>query len=188
MSIDLDPETEKWLKKHFGRCKALALAAIQLQGIYTDENTSEDQRNYLETIIGAGIWYIGSKGIPNKKVSKGVLRDYHPESDIKKPKYTEDHEYPRKVAARELLEKDWSSIENPAIEFFDLYQEKYGRVNLVTSTENKSITKFQKVGVFTTPEKAYEQAGIVLIKVTDDELLKLRARDKEVIERLSNSV
>ncbi len=86
------------------------------------------------------------------------------------------------------MEKDWSSIENPAIEFYELYREKYGRVNFVTSTENKSITKFQKVGVFSTPEKAYEQAGIKLIKVDDDELQEIRARNKEVIERSSNSV
>lgn len=121
MSVDLDPETEKWILKHLNRCKVLTLAIIQIQKIYFDENTNEDQRNFLETIIGAGIWYISSKGISTMKISEGILKDYHPESGIKRPKISEDHEYPRKVAAKELLEKDWDCIEEPAIEFLNLY-------------------------------------------------------------------
>lgn len=188
MEIDLEPAVREKLKKIIGRCSALANAAIQIQNIYSDEATSEDQRNFLETMIGAGIWYLDSKGIPTNKISVGVLKDYHPDRGVKKPKYTEDHEYPRKVAARELLKFDWSGIDVPAIKFFELYNEKYGRVNYVTSTENKSITKYQRVSVFTTPEKAYEQAGIKLVEVADIELSKVKARDRAVIERLLNSV
>lgn len=188
MSIDLDPETKKWLKKHIGRCDALARATIQLQLIYADENTSDDQRGFLETTIGAGLWYISSKGVPTNKVSKEMLKDYHPDSGVTNPKHTEDHEYPRKVAAKEMLEKDWSNVEKPEFELFTLYSEKYGRVNFVTSTENKRLTKFQKVGVFTTPERAYEQAGIKLIEVTDEELQKVLSRNQEIIEKLSNNV
>ncbi|MBI4006673.1 MAG: hypothetical protein HY356_08385 [Gammaproteobacteria bacterium] len=141
MTINLSLIEKKKLRKLLHRCDSLARAVIQLQHIYADEKTSEDQCSFLETIIGAGIWYIDSKGVSTNKISVGVLKDFHPDSGINKPKYTEDHEYPRKIAARDMLQQDWSHVKDLDLEVFELYINKYGRVNFVTSTENKRITK-----------------------------------------------
>ena len=40
---------------------------------------------------------------------------------------------------------------------------KYGKYNYVAKLENKELIKFQKSEVFTTPEKAYKNAGVELV-------------------------
>lgn len=57
-----------------------------------------------------------------------------------------------------------------------LYEEKYGRYNLVTPAENKKVSSEQREGVFENIELAYKKAGIELVNITVEELSKLRKK------------
>ena len=108
----------------------------------------------------------------------------HPDSGTANPKLTADHEYPRKVAATELLQLDWEHEVDPRQTIVRLYRSRYGRFNLVTPHENKLLVRHQKATVFRDPETAYRAAGIRLLAVTHDELALLRARNREFIEKI----
>ena len=117
-------------------------------------------------------------------MSLGALKMFHPDSGIEKPRFSEEHVYPRKVAARLLLEDP--SLDG--VNLSALFREKYGRLHLITSDENKSVQPYQRVAVFTTPDDAYGKAGIVLIEVVEHELRLIRKRDRDTIERYLNSL
>jgi hypothetical protein len=160
------------------QCEVMASLIIAIRPIYAA--ASHTQRALLETIIGAGLWYVPkASNAWTGKVSIGALRAFHPDSAIKAPKLSEEHVYPRKVAARQLLED--LSLTNQTMT--NLFQEKYGRVHLITSEENKSVQRHQRVGVFTTPEDAYVLAGIVFAELSQDDLKRVKKRDRETIER-----
>lgn len=112
-------------------------------------------------------------------MSKGALKSFHPDSGIERPRLSEEHVYPRKVAARLLLEDGALNAETLAVQF----REKHGRVHLITSEENKAVQPFQRVGIFTSPDAAYAAAGIVLVDMPDDALRKVKKRDRETIKR-----
>ena len=54
-------------------------------------------------------------------------------------------------------------VKDPIQSLANLYIEKYGKYNYVSKSENKKLIKYQKIGVFKSPEKAYQSAGIELI-------------------------
>ena len=69
------------------------------------------------------------------KVSIGVLHPFHTEIAKMAPRVSQEHVYPRRVAARQLLD-DFS----PANETMRcLHQKKYGLVHLITSKERKTV-------------------------------------------------
>jgi len=103
----------------------------------------------------------------------------HPESNIGGGKLSEEHVYPRKIAARKLLEDH--SLTADAME--RVFREEFGRLHYITSEENKAVIRYQKSGVFTTPEEAYRQAGIELITVDRSDLRALKKRDPNTIEK-----
>ena len=96
------------------------------------------------------------------------------------PKLSEEHVYPRKVAARLL-------IENPALDgatLAKLFSEQFGRVHLITPEENKAVQQFQRANVFTSPDNAYAKAGITFIKLSDEELRSVKRRSLEMINAI----
>jgi len=70
----------------------------------------------------------------------------------------QQHRYPRLLATEMLFENLPDNLED----FKKLYI-KFAQFDYTTSQENKSLIKFQKKGVFVTPEYAYEQCGIELV-------------------------
>lgn len=159
------------------QCAVVAALIVAMRPVY--DTASERQRALLETIIGAGIWYIPKPVRAwTGRISKGALNAFHPDSGIEKPRLSEEHVYPRKVAARLLLQDGSLTGESLAKQF----REKYGRVHLITSEENKAVQPFQRVGVFTSPNAAYATAGITLIELSDDALRKVKKRDRETID------
>ncbi|MCB8921025.1 MAG: hypothetical protein H6662_05515 [Ardenticatenaceae bacterium] len=42
-----------------------------------------------------------------------AIESFHPELGTAEPKFTKDHQYPRKVAARRLLDFDWVESIDP---------------------------------------------------------------------------
>jgi hypothetical protein len=160
------------------QCAVVAALIVAMRPVYQSANSR--QRALLETIIGAGIWYIPKPTHAwTGRISLGALRAFHPESGVARPRLSEEHVYPRKVAARLLLEDPFLTASSLASSF----REKYGRVHLITSEENKTVQPFQRAGIFTSPEDAYEKAQITLVNVPRDELRLVKLRDRDSIER-----
>lgn len=86
---------------------------------------------------------------------------------IRKGERSEDHLYPRKIAAREILEAQWEDERDSVETLSKLYIERYGRFNYVSKLENKKLIKFQKSEVFSNPETAYGNAGVELVDFDD---------------------
>ena len=164
------------------RCAVIVELVQRMQPMYKASLTSDYQRHHIETIVGAGIWYIPNKSLWTGKISVEAIKSFHPDSQVTKPKLTEDHQFPRKVAARALLEFDWSKSPNPTNEMVKMYTEKYGTFNLITSRENRDLMKFQKVEVFITPQIAYANAGIILVDIQVQQLQLIKRRDYATIE------
>ncbi len=156
----------------------MASLIVAIRPVYAAASLS--QRALLETIVGAGLWYVPkASNAWTGKVSLRALRAFHPDSGNSSPKLSEEHVYPRKVAARQLLED--LSLTNETMT--SLFQEKYGRVHLITSEENKAVQRHQRVAVFSTPDEAYVLAGITFAELSVEELRKVKKRDRETIER-----
>ena len=81
--------------------------------------------------------------------------------ELPKNKRVKEHEYPRKIVGKILLDTPPNSID----ELKTLYLTKYGIWNLVTKAENTLLRKYQKEGVFVSPEISYQSAEIILIKL-----------------------
>ena len=164
------------------QCEVVASLITVMRPVY--ESASPRQRALLETILGAAIWYIPKPVRAwTGQISRGALQAFHPDSGNGRPRLSEEHVYPRKVAARLLLSDMSLTGESMANQF----REKYGRVHFVTSEENKAVQRHQRVGVFTSPDAAYALAGIAFVEFSDDELRKVKKRDRETIEQFLNS-
>jgi hypothetical protein len=160
------------------QCAVVAALIVAMRPVY--QSASSKQRALLETIVGAGIWYIPKPAHAwTGLISLGALRAFHPDSGVAQPRLSEEHVYPRKVAARLLLEDANLTASSLASSF----REKYGRVHLITSEENKTVQPFQRAGIFTSPEDAYKKARITLVAVPRDELRLVKRRDRASIER-----
>lgn len=160
------------------QCAVVADLIVAMRPVY--EAASPRQRALLETIIGAGIWYIPKPPLAwTGCISLAALKAFHPESGLEKPRLSEEHVYPRKVAARLLLED--AALDGAGLA--RLFREKYGRVHLITSEENKAVQPFQRVGVFTSPDDAYEKAGIAFVELPEEELRLVKRRHRETIDR-----
>jgi len=163
------------LERH---CAALAEVVIAVRPAYAKLET--EQRALIETMIGAAIWYVPKPSDAwTGCMSVSALKLFHPDSGIEKPKFSEEHVYPRKVAAQLLLEDEKLTGERMA----QLFREKYGKLHYTTSDENKLVKPFQRAGVFTSPEEAYSKAGIKFVQVSKDDLRSIKQRKREVIEK-----
>jgi hypothetical protein len=164
------------------RCDVLVQVAKQLGAIYDNPDATKTQRDYIETILGAALWYLPtSKELWTGRISVQALADFHPDSGIATPRLTEDHEFPRKVSAVELLRCAWEDPD-PSGAMVELYLQKYGRYNYITPKEKKALVIFQKGHVFTEPAAAYSKAGVELVDVSLCELKLIKKRDRATVE------
>ena len=97
-----------------------------------------------------------------------------------KAKLTKEHQYPRKIAAKELL-KAKNKLAQKEVCLQTLYEEKYAKFNYVTPQENKKISKFQREGVFVDIATAYSLAKIELREITTQELKNLKKGRKKLV-------
>jgi hypothetical protein len=164
------------------RCAILVEVAKNLGTLYNTNDATVTQRHYIETILGAALWYLPtSKELWTGGISVQALTDFHPNSGVPKPRLTEDHEFPRKVSAVELMRRAWKD-NDPSAAMLELYLQKYGRFNYITPTENKILVKFQKAHIFADPASAYASANVRLVVISMPELKLLLKRDKKTIE------
>ena len=152
------------------RCEILEKIVISLSIIYNDENTSVDQKKLIETTIGAAIFYLPHSELYwTSRISKDALAAL-----INNPKFTltKEHQFPRKIAAKELLTN--TKVYNKEITIQELYEGKYAKYNYVTPAENKKISRHQRDDVFEDIEIAYANAEIELVTITSEDLKKLK--------------
>ncbi len=177
MSEREDRKNERIAKQ----CTVLSEVILSIRPVYTQADPQ--QRALIETMIGAAIWYLPKP--PDAWtgfISLCALQAFHPSSGLEEPKFSEEHLYPRKIAARRLLEDDSLC----SVGLTRAFKNKYGRLHYITPEENKSVQPFQRSEVFLTPEEAYKKAGIVLIEMKKDDLSRIKKREQNVIERYLN--
>jgi hypothetical protein len=144
-------------EKLIRRCETLADVICNLKKVYEAAPT-QTQKDLLETIIGAAIFYLPEcKGLYTGRISFAALR-------IRKQtgKYsglTKEHCYPRKRAGKFFLSMKGGAL--TGTEVLILYRKKFGRYNYVTKEENRKLVKHQKRNLST--NKCYETAGIRLL-------------------------
>src|SRR5260370_37294235 len=81
------------------RSAVLAELVRAMKPIYSRVDATDTQKDLLETMIGAAIWYMPqSKELWTGRISKEALK-----AKANGEKTCKDHNYPRKVAGRELL-------------------------------------------------------------------------------------
>jgi hypothetical protein len=125
-------------------------------------------------MIGAAIWYLPQADeLWTGMISVDALKML--QTGRKLTDLTKDHNYPRKCAARELLQMRDEDLTTESVLY--LYKTKYGRFNLVTREENRRLMKYQKAGTFSTPEEAYLGASVRLVPMHVDQGGKLTLRE-----------
>ena len=119
----------------------------------TYDTSTEYQKEFLSTIVGAAIYYLPTNKLTfSGKISEKAL-------ELPKNKRVKEHEYPRKIVGKILLDTTPNSVD----ELKEVYLTKYGVWNLVTKAENSLLRKYQKEGVFVSPEISYKLAEINLV-------------------------
>ena len=167
------------------RADVVARTVISQQAFYQSDQCSPNQRQLLETMVGAAIWYFPqSDELWTGMISLDALRAFAGTSEPKAVKITKDHHYPRKVAASELLALDWTTIANPAAEVLERYLNRYGRFNLVLPEENKRLVKYQKTRSFVSPDHSYASAKIELIELSLPLLKEIQSGDAQLASML----
>lgn len=164
------------------RCNVLRRIVISLSKIYYDTKTNEDQKRLIETVLGAAIWYLPNDlDLWTGKISEEALKLINQGTNINK--LTKEHEFPRKLAAKEVLNSELPNIKKSDSRLYELYTKKYGRWNLVTPKENKILGKFQKDTSFVSSDDSYSKAGIKLIEVKRS-LLQKRIKVTNNIQKI----
>jgi hypothetical protein len=74
-------------------------------------------------------------------ISIEMINSHHPNSGNQEPRLTADHEYPRKIAAADLLARYVIENTNLRDEPLHLYLSKYGRFNYITPRENRTLMR-----------------------------------------------
>src|SRR5688572_17164277 len=90
--------TETRLKE---RCEILEKIIDSISNTYKDKNITPDQKTFIETIIGAALWYLPHT---HKYWTGRISKDAKEALTLnRKSNLTKEHQYPRKLAAKELL-------------------------------------------------------------------------------------
>jgi hypothetical protein len=163
------------------RADVVARTVLSQQAFYQSEQCSPNQRQLLETMVGAAIWYFPqSEELWTGSISVEALEAMATSQKPKAVKLTKDHHYPRKVAAAELFALNWTEVDDPAAEMLQRYLNCYGQFNYVLPEENKRLVKYQKTHTFISPADAYEQAGIGLKQLSRPLLNAIRAGEHQL--------
>jgi len=169
-------------RRLFERSEVVARTVMSQQDFYQSHECTSNQRQLLETMVGAAIWYFPQAvdDLWTGSISRGALTAYAESAQPQTVKLTKDHHYPRKVAASELFALDWSLIVNPAAEVLRRYLTSYGQFNYVLPEENKRLVKYQKTYSFVSPEHSYASAGIELIQLSLPLLKEIQSGDAQL--------
>jgi hypothetical protein len=158
------------------RCVSLAEATNALRSSYLSPSISQTQKDFLETIMGAAVWYLPElPGLFTGKMSRKA-RELCEQDSKHWGKLTKEHCYSRKRTGRDLLEskEPWT----PAT-IREKYETVWGRYNRVTKKENRDLVPYQKQQLCA--EDCYKAAGIELVEAPSKFLTK-RLRERTIVE------
>lgn len=144
------------------KAEILSRMIISTREDYFGNHVTEKQKGLLETLVGAGIWYLPS----SVELYSGFISErayYAIQDDPYGTKLVEEHGYPRKVAGNRLYNEFFDLITPDGQGLMELYIKTFGRFNLVLKEENGRLQQFQKVANFVNEEVAYQNAGINLL-------------------------
>jgi hypothetical protein len=178
---DLNDLTEK--------CELLTDMIKATTELYHATTTNDEQRGLLETIIGAGIWYLPShkNELYSGYASIALLEDIC-NKDLNDIRWTEEHSFPRKVAGNRLYTKFTKELNDDSQFLKELYLSKLGRFNIVTTSENNKLKKFATVDNFVDDNSSYEAAEIKLVNFPLELFSKLNSikNSNEQFNKLSS--
>lgn len=123
-------------------------------------------KEYLDVMIGAQIFYLGSSKNFFNKISKNALEELEQKMEggmsrsMALSKLTKEHQYPRKISAMKLM--DLFQGQKPSFSIFKDHLYEFLTWNYVTRAENNLLKPFQKLGVFSNPVSCYQLANIEL--------------------------
>lgn len=144
------------------KAEILSRMIISTKEDYFGEGVTEKQKGLLETLVGAGIWYLPSSvELYSGMISEAAYQAI--QDDPYGTKLVEEHGYPRKVAGNRVYNEYFDQITRDGRGLMNLYINSFGRFNLVLKEENGRLKPFQKVNTFISEEIAYQQAGITLV-------------------------
>ena len=148
------------------RADVVARTVLSQQSFYQSDQCTQNQKQLLETMVGAAIWYFPqSDELWTGEISVEALKALAESSQPKKVK---------------LFLLNWSVIEDPAEEVLNRYLSCYGQYNFVLPEENKRLVKYQKTKSFISPEQAYEQADIQLKQLSRPLLRAIQSGETEL--------
>lgn len=177
---NIKPIHEKKIKE---RLHIILELVCGLKILYRD-NSNDYQKSHIETIVGAGLWYVPNSMLWSKMISLNAVKSFDPRLNSLPPKLTKDHFYPRKVSAQKLLKYKWEESDDPLSKLYELYISQIGRFHYVTPKENRLLMSFQKTPVFVSPKEAYHSAGIFLIQISDEQLRSIKKHNESVIKQV----
>lgn len=164
------------------RCEMLAALISGVHEAYSSPSTTEDQKSFIETTIGAALWYIPKINESfSGLISKKLLESFSCQNS-NEVKISEEHIYPRKISASKLLEMDKEKI--TADEVYKYYVDFFCKLCLITPQENKRAIKYQKKGIFKTPIQVYKDAKIELVRMNGNDYKLVKKKNQITIERL----
>lgn len=121
----------------------------------------------------------------NGIISYDAIIEYICDDNIKK--LSNDHIYPRKQSAKDLLNMDKSMVTVDKIK--ELYVNRIGIISLITRLENKTLWGItNKKNRVDDPDKLYDEAGIIRVKITNDERKAIFRRDMEVVGQILENI
>lgn len=171
------------------KCELLTNIINSTSALYHENTTNNEQRGLLETIIGAGIWYLPThkNELYSGCASVALLQDIC-NKDLKEIKWTEEHSFPRKVAGNRLYTKFTKELNDDSQFLKELYLSKLGRFNIVTTSENNKLKKFATVDNFVDDNSSYEAAEIKLVNFPLELFSKLNSikNSNEQFNKLSS--
>lgn len=165
------------------KSEIIAKSVKLLSTLYHDNTINRLQKDLLETILGAAIWYMpNGKILFSGKISEKALELIRQDTTVK---LVEEHGFPRKVAGNRLFNEHLEEVKSDFNNFEKLFIDKFGRYNLVLKEENLRLKKFQKVDNFISEKESYQLAEIKLVSPTADDykliqLKKYLVKDIEI--------
>jgi hypothetical protein len=180
---DLNDLTEK--------CELLTDMIKATTELYHATTTNDEQRGLLETIIGAGIWYLPShkNELYSGYASIALLEDIC-NKDLNDIRWTEEHSFPRKVAGNRLYSQYINEINSNSQFLKELYLSTLGRFNIVTTNENNKLKKIATVENFINDNLSYEAAEIHLVNFPLElfsKLVSIKNSNKKANKALSET-
>jgi len=137
---------------------------------------------FIETTTGAGIFYLRNTQFTGY-ISLAAVKKYMKSRNTYK--FTEDHIYRRKLAAKFLLNNKLTKVED----LYDIYTEKFSFISLLDRSENSSISKID-VNEETINSDMKQYLKFYIKKLAEEpfkiEMIKTKIKSKDSLEECIN--